>query len=203
MAKEAEEEGVGQTPGRVVAPEMVEVTSEVMEVVPVVVGIASEVAEVAPEIQVEGGATGLETRGEEQPQGGLAPQRGGVRPKYSIYHAPTVSGRLEGEEGPARMAADLLLGVVDEGAVRSAARFYETELLRGLCSAQMEATTLAGALLRKAAAAKAKWEETKVQLASFKKKSAGWKKAARSACTRGGGRGSKGEENGSVGDCAA
>ncbi|GMP40189.1 hypothetical protein CsSME_00010734 [Camellia sinensis var. sinensis] len=103
-----------------------------------------------------------------------------------------MSGRLEGEEGPARAAADCLLGVVDEAAVRSAARFNEAELLRGLCSAQMEATTLVGALLRKAAAAKgevkpvkAKLEEAKAQLESFKKESAGWRKVARSACARG------------------
>lgn len=69
--------------------------------------------------------------------------------------------------------------------MHSAARFNEAELLRELCSAQMEATTLAGALLRKAVVAKAKLEEAKVQLAGFKKDNAGWKKAARSACTRG------------------
>ncbi|GMP60373.1 hypothetical protein CsSME_00023266 [Camellia sinensis var. sinensis] len=49
----------------------------------------------------------------------------------------------------------------------------------------MEATTLARALLRMATAAKgevklvkAKLEEAKAQLASFKKESVGWRKAA-------------------------
>ncbi|GMQ04446.1 hypothetical protein CsSME_00049856 [Camellia sinensis var. sinensis] len=89
-----------------------------------------------------------------------------------------MSGRLEGEEGPARAAADRLVGIVDEAAVRSAARFNEAELLRGLCSVQMEVTTLAGALLRKAAATKVKLDEAKAQLANFKRESAGWKKVA-------------------------
>ncbi|XP_028094547.1 uncharacterized protein LOC114294622 [Camellia sinensis] len=88
-----------------------------------------------------------------------------------------VAGRLEGEEGPARAGADRLVGIVEEAALRSAARFNEAEQLRGLCSAQMEVTTLAGTLLRKAGAAKLKAEEAKTQLAKLNKKSASWKSA--------------------------
>ncbi|XP_028101991.1 neurofilament medium polypeptide-like [Camellia sinensis] len=84
----------------------------------------------------------------------------------------SVAGRLEGEEGPARVGTDRLVGIVEEAALRSTARFNEAELLRGLCPAQMEVTTLAGALLRKAGAAKLKAEEAKTQLAKLKKKSA-------------------------------
>ncbi|GMQ05867.1 hypothetical protein CsSME_00050703 [Camellia sinensis var. sinensis] len=179
VAQEAGEEGVGEIPRRVVAPEVVEVASEVMKVILVVAAIAQE-------IQVECGATGPEPRGEEQPQGGLAPQGGGgVRLTTVIYHACAVSGRLEGEEGLARVVADRLVGIVDEAAVRSVARFNEAELLRGLCFAQMEVTTLAGALLRKVAAAKVKSDEAKAQLANLKRESAGWKKATRGVCSRG------------------
>lgn len=68
---------------------MVEVALEVVEIILVVVEIASEVAEVAkvaPEIQVECGATGPETRGEEQPQrGSCAPRRGG---EAKVCHLP-------------------------------------------------------------------------------------------------------------------
>ncbi|GMP50501.1 hypothetical protein CsSME_00017096 [Camellia sinensis var. sinensis] len=72
------------------------------------------------------------------------------------------------------------------------ASFTEAELLRGLCSAQMEATTLAGALLNKAAAArgevrplKAKLEEAESQLESLRRETVGWRKTAWSACVRG------------------
>ncbi|GMP94943.1 hypothetical protein CsSME_00044192 [Camellia sinensis var. sinensis] len=72
------------------------------------------------------------------------------------------------------------------------ASFTETELLRGLCSAQMEATALAGALLQKAVAAKgevmplkAKLGEVESQLGSLRRETAGWRKVARSACARG------------------
>ncbi|XP_028078005.1 uncharacterized protein LOC114279915 [Camellia sinensis] len=72
------------------------------------------------------------------------------------------------------------------------ASFTEAELLKGLCSAQMEATALAGALLRKVAASKGKvgplkvkLEEAKVQLESLRRKTAGWKKTVRSVCSRG------------------
>lgn len=111
--------------------------------------------------------------------------------KTGIYHAPVVSGQSEGE-GPARTAADRLLGVVEDAAVRSMASFTEAKLLRGSCSAQMEATTLAGALLKKAAVArgevgplKAKLKEVEAQLENLKRKRAGWRKTARSACVRG------------------
>ncbi|GMP42177.1 hypothetical protein CsSME_00011999 [Camellia sinensis var. sinensis] len=148
--------------------------------------VVSVVAEIAQEIQVEGGGTGPEPRGEEQPQRGPAPQGGGgVRLTTAIYHARAVSGRLEGEEGPARAAADCLVGIVDEAAVRSIAKFNEAELVKGLCSVQMEVTILAGALLRKAAAAKVKLDEAKAQLANLKRESTRWKKAARSTCSRG------------------
>ncbi|GMP35443.1 hypothetical protein CsSME_00007866 [Camellia sinensis var. sinensis] len=72
------------------------------------------------------------------------------------------------------------------------ASFTEAELLRGLCSAQMEATALAGALLNKAAAAKgkvrqlkAKLEGVEAQLESLRGETAGWHRATRSACARG------------------
>lgn len=174
MAKEAENGGMEETPGGVVVPEVVEIASERVEVVPIMVEIASEVARVVSEVQVEGGATGPEPRGGEQRQGGPAPQGGGVRLTTGIYHARAVAGRLEREEGPARAGADRLVGIVDEAAVRLVARFNEAELLRGLCSAQMEVTTLAGALLRKATAAKMRADEAKAQLAKLKEEHAGW-----------------------------
>ncbi|GMP83489.1 hypothetical protein CsSME_00037383 [Camellia sinensis var. sinensis] len=56
----------------------------------------------------------------------------------------------------------------------------------------MKATTLAGALLRKTAAAKgevkplkAKLEEAKAQFASLRRKTARWRETARSVCARG------------------
>lgn len=161
MAKEEEGWEVRETPGKVIAPEVVDIASEGMEVVPVVAAIAAGVARAAPEVQAEDGATGPGPRREEQPQGGLAPQGGGVSLTTAIYHARTVAGRLEREEGPARVGADRLVGIVEEAALHSASRFNEVELLRGLCSAQMEVTTLAGALLRKAGAAKLKADEAK------------------------------------------
>lgn len=82
--------------------------------------------------------------------------------------------------------------MVKDAFVRSVAGFTEVELLKGLCSAQMEVTALAGALLRKAAAAKdkvgplkVKLEEVKGQLESLRRETAGWKKIAWSVCTRG------------------
>ena len=155
-----------------VVPEVVDIASKGMEVIPVVVGITTEVARAAPEVQVEGGATGPEPRRGEQPQGGPAPQGGGGSLTTAIYYARAVAGRLEGEEGLVRAGADRLVVIVEEAALRSAARFNEAELLRGLCSAQMEVTTLAGALLRKAGAAKLKADEAKTQLAKLKEKSA-------------------------------
>ncbi|XP_028091291.1 uncharacterized protein LOC114291636 [Camellia sinensis] len=119
-----------------------------MEVIPVVVGIATEVAGAAPGVQVEGGATGPELRRGEQPQGGPAPQGGGVSLTTVIYHARAVAGRLEGEEGPTRAGADRLVGIIEE------------ELL-----------------LRKAGAAKLKTNEARAQLAKLKKESASWESA--------------------------
>ncbi|XP_028102310.1 flagellar radial spoke protein 2-like [Camellia sinensis] len=169
-----EVEGV---PGKVGGPEVVDVASEVMEVVPVVVAIAVGLVKAVPERQVEDEAAGPGPRREEQPQGGLAPQEGGIGATTTIYHARAVAGRLEGEEGPARAGADYLVGIVEEAALRSVFRFNEAELLRGLYSIQMEVTTLVGALLRKAGAAKLKTDEAKAQLAKLKKKSASWESA--------------------------
>ncbi|THG16967.1 hypothetical protein TEA_010501 [Camellia sinensis var. sinensis] len=112
-----------------------------------------------PENPMEGGATGVEEGVEQQPTGGLAPQ---------------------GET-----TADRLLGVVEDATVRAMESFIEAELLRGLCSSQMEPTTLAGALLKKAAYVKgeveplkAKLGEVKAQLESLRKETAGWRKTA-------------------------
>ncbi|XP_028116633.1 uncharacterized protein LOC114314353 [Camellia sinensis] len=79
MVKEAENEAVEETPGRVAAQEVVEVTPalEVVEVAPAVVEIALRVAKVASEVQAEGGAIGPEPMGGGQSQGSLAPQGGG------------------------------------------------------------------------------------------------------------------------------
>ncbi|XP_028110271.1 uncharacterized protein LOC114308802 [Camellia sinensis] len=76
------------------------------------------------------------------------------------------------------MAADRLLGVVEVAAVRSVAGFTEAELLRGLCSAQMKATALAGALLNKAAAAKGEVRKEREKLGEQKKL-----EEAQKACT--------------------
>ncbi|GMP71780.1 hypothetical protein CsSME_00030057 [Camellia sinensis var. sinensis] len=72
------------------------------------------------------------------------------------------------------------------------ASFTEAKLLRGLCSAQMEATAPVGALLNKAAAAKgevrqlkAKLEGMEAQLKSLKGETAWWRRVARSVCARG------------------
>ncbi|GMP75879.1 hypothetical protein CsSME_00032813 [Camellia sinensis var. sinensis] len=46
--------------------------------------------------------------------------------------------------------------------------FTEAELLRGLCSAQMEAMTLTGALLKKTAYAKGEVEPLKAKLEEVK-----------------------------------
>ena len=142
--------------------------SKVMEVVPVVAAIAVGGAKVVPERQVEDEAVGPGPRREGQPQGGLLRQEGGVG---------RTAGRLEGEEGPARAGADRLVGIVEEAALRSASRFNEAELLRGSYFAQMEVTTLAGALLRKAGGGKLKAYEAKAQLAKLKEKSASWESA--------------------------
>ncbi|XP_028108514.1 uncharacterized protein LOC114307325 [Camellia sinensis] len=98
--------------------------------------------------------------------------RGGVSLTTAIYHARAVAGRLEGEEGPARVGADRLVGIVEEAALRLAARFNEAELLR-----ELRVTTSAGPLLRKAGAAKLKANEAKAQLARLKKESANWESA--------------------------
>ena len=121
---------------------------EVVEVIPTV-----EVVEIAPTVQVEAGLTEAATSGREQVQKGPASQEGGVRLDTAIYHARAVAGRLKGEEGPARAGADRLVKIVEEPALRAASGYNEADLLRGLCSAQMEVTTLSGALLRKAGAA--------------------------------------------------
>ncbi|XP_028096974.1 uncharacterized protein LOC114296832 [Camellia sinensis] len=158
-----------------VAPTEVEVpvakdAPEVVEIIPTV-----EVVEIAPSVQVEAGVTEAVPSGREQVQKRPDPQEGGVRLATAIYHARAVAGRLEGEEGPARAGADRLVKIMEETALRVASGYNEADLLRGLCSAQMEVTTLAGALLRKAGAAKLKAEEARAQLAKLKKDSADWK----------------------------
>ncbi|XP_028091285.1 uncharacterized protein LOC114291630 [Camellia sinensis] len=145
---------------------------EVVEIIPTV-----EVVKIVPSVQVEAGSTEVVPSGMEQVQKRPDPQKGGVRPATAIYHARAVAGRLEGEEGPARVGADRLVKIVEETALRAASGYNEADLLRGLCSAQMEVTTLAGALLRKAGTAKLKVEEARVQLAKLKKDSADWKTA--------------------------
>ena len=200
LAKQVEGEGgeVEQTPEGVVvsAGEEVLVTKDTPEV-----AIASptvDVVEKTPVEQVGAGQVGGEPSGmlektsvvptevrlagvepsrREQTQGGSAPQEMGAGLGATTYHARAVAGRLEGDGGPARSVADRLVKMVDETALRSACGFNEADLLRGLYSAQMEVTTLAGALLRKAGAAKLKAEETKAQLASLQKESADWKTA--------------------------
>ncbi|XP_028066646.1 caldesmon-like [Camellia sinensis] len=142
-ANGAEGREVEGTPGRVGGPETVDVASEGMEVVPVVVGIAAGVARVVPEGQGEDGANGPGLRREEQPQGGPTPQGGGVGLTIAIYHARAVAGRLE---------------------------FNEAELLRRLCSAQIEVTTLAGV-------SKLKADKGKAQLAKLERERASWKAA--------------------------
>ncbi|GMP44087.1 hypothetical protein CsSME_00013185 [Camellia sinensis var. sinensis] len=143
---------------------------------------------------MESGAIGVEQRAEPQPKEGLARQGEGKRAglKTAFYCVPAVSRRVEGEGRKARMAANHLLGVVEDAAMRSVAGFTEAELLKGLCSAQIEATALAGALLNKAATGtgeerkeREKLGQVEAQLENFKKESAGWRKAARSACARG------------------
>ncbi|XP_028068483.1 cilia- and flagella-associated protein 45-like [Camellia sinensis] len=160
-----------------VAPAEVEVP--VAKDAPEVVGVTPtlDVVETAPTAQVGAELTEAAPRGREQTQKGLAPQEGGVRLATAIYHACAVAGRLEGEEGPARAGVDRLVKIMEEAALRSASGFNEADLLRGLYSAQMEVTTLAGALLRKAGATKLKAKEAKAQLAKLKKDSADWKTA--------------------------
>ncbi|XP_028078095.1 uncharacterized protein LOC114279987 [Camellia sinensis] len=145
---------------------------EVVEIIPTV-----EVVEMAPPVQVEAGVGEAAPSGREQVQRRPDPQEGGVRVATAIYHARAVAGRLEGEEGPTRAGADRLVKIVDEGALRAASGYSEADLLRGLCSAQMEVTTLAGALLRKAGATKLKAEEARTQLAKLRKDSADWETA--------------------------
>lgn len=170
-AEETEPKRMKQTPIVVETP-AVKDTPEVVGVTPTV-----EAMEVAPAIQVEVGSTGAVPSGREQTQRGPAPEGRGVGLGAAVYHARAVAGRLEGEEIPARAGADRLVKIVEETALRSASGFNEADLFRGLCSAQMEVTTLAGALLRKAGAAKLKAEEAKAELAKLQKGSAEWKAA--------------------------
>ncbi|GMP88587.1 hypothetical protein CsSME_00040517 [Camellia sinensis var. sinensis] len=186
---------VRESEGEPALKRMKEVTTE--ETPEVGLGEAAKGVEsgaTGPEEQMESGAIGAEQRAEPQPKEGLAPQgekeRAGL--KTAFYHVPAVSRRVKGEVREARMAADRLLGVVKVAVVRSVVGFTEVELLRGLCSAQMEATALAGALLNKAAAAKGKvgkerekLGQVKAQLENFKKESVGWRKPAQSVYARG------------------
>ncbi|XP_028060862.1 caldesmon-like [Camellia sinensis] len=170
----ADESGAKRARG---APTEVEVpvakdAPEVVEVIPIV-----EAVEIAQTGQVEAGLTEAAPSGRKQVQKGPAPQEGGIHLATAIYHARAVAGRLEGEEGPARAGADRLVKIVEKTALRAASGYNEADLLRGLFSAQMEVTTLAGALLRKAGAAKLKAKEAKAQLAKMKKDSADWKTA--------------------------
>ncbi|XP_028108991.1 uncharacterized protein LOC114307784 [Camellia sinensis] len=121
-----------------VAPAEVEVpvakdTPEVMGVTPTL-----EVVEAAPTVQIGVGLTETAPSGREQTKKGPAPQEGGVCLATAIYHARAVAGRLEGEEGLARAGVDRLAKIVEETALRSASGFNETDLLRGICSAEME-----------------------------------------------------------------
>ncbi|XP_028070412.1 uncharacterized protein LOC114272892 [Camellia sinensis] len=152
-----------------VAPTEVEVpvakdALEVVEIIPTV-----EVVEIAPPVQVDAGVSEAAPSGGEQVQKRPDSQEGGVRLATAIYHARAVAGRLEGEKGPARAGADRLVKIMEEGALRTVSGYNETDLLRGLCSAQMELTTLAGALLRKAGAAKLKAEEARAQIGDLLK----------------------------------
>lgn len=76
--------------------------------------------------------------------------------------------------------------------MRSMAQLTEADLLRGFYSAQMEATTLVTTLMNKAVRSKmeveplrAQLKETKTQLQNLRVKTTGWRRAAKSACSKG------------------
>ncbi|XP_028077394.1 tubby-related protein 1-like [Camellia sinensis] len=96
MTEEAWEKGVGVTSERVVAPEVQGNEGQ---------GGQEEEEHLSARTKalVESGPADPKKVMEQQQKGGPAPHERGVRVKYAIYHAPTVSG-------PARTAADLLLG---------------------------------------------------------------------------------------------
>lgn len=81
--------------------------------------------------------------------------------RTATYHVRVMAGCLAGEGGEAKVAANYLLGVVEDAAVWRMAQFTEADLLRGFCSAQKKTATLATALLSKAAGAKVEVEPLK------------------------------------------
>ncbi|GMP46659.1 hypothetical protein CsSME_00014721 [Camellia sinensis var. sinensis] len=122
---------------------------------------------------------------------GISKQKTGAALATALYHARVLAGRsVEGEE--ARVVADRFVGVMEDVAVQSMARLTEADLLRGFCLAQMEAATLATALMNKVACSRmeveplgAQLEEVKLRLQNLRVETAGWRKAARSACAKG------------------
>ncbi|KAI7998459.1 hypothetical protein LOK49_LG10G00511 [Camellia lanceoleosa] len=147
-------------------------TPEVARVMP-----TAEAEEVVPVTQVAGGVSSAEPSGGQQTQKGPAHQEGRASLSAAFYHARAVAGKIEGEVGPARAGADRLLQLVEGADLHAASRFNEADLLRGLCSAQMEVTTLAGALLRKAGGSKLRAERAEAQLAKLKVEKASWESA--------------------------
>ncbi|GMP43112.1 hypothetical protein CsSME_00012607 [Camellia sinensis var. sinensis] len=122
---------------------------------------------------------------------GASTPRTGAALTTALYHVRAFAGRSVEEEGKAKAAADRLVGVLEDVAMRSMARLREVDLLRGLSSAQMEAATLAAALLNKSAHVKMEIEPLRVQLEGVKRQLqklmeeiVGWKKAAQSAGTK-------------------
>ncbi|XP_028092351.1 calponin homology domain-containing protein DDB_G0272472-like [Camellia sinensis] len=113
MVEEAREKGVEATPKRVGVPDVQGDKGQ---------GVQEEEEHLSavPKVLVESGLAGPEEGVEQQSKGGPAFQGEGDRLTTAIYHACKVFGRLEGEEGPARAAADRLVGVVDEAAVEAA-----------------------------------------------------------------------------------
>ncbi|XP_028106107.1 uncharacterized protein LOC114305207 [Camellia sinensis] len=126
---------------------------EVVEIIPTV-----EVVEMAPPVQVEAGLGEAAPSGREQVQRRPDPQEGGVRVAMAIYHVRAVAGKLEGEEGPARVGADRLVKIVDEGALRAASG--NEELVRQ----KDEADSRIGDLLKELGEERARAEEDKGRL---------------------------------------
>ncbi|XP_028099518.1 uncharacterized protein LOC114299047 [Camellia sinensis] len=85
-----------------------------------------------PKVPVESRSAGPKEVMEQQPKGAPAPQGEGARLTTAIYHARAVAGRLEGEEGPARAAADHLVGIVEDAAGNIADRAHAELLAVGL-----------------------------------------------------------------------
>ncbi|XP_028117560.1 uncharacterized protein LOC114315175 [Camellia sinensis] len=88
--------------------------------------------------------------------------------KTAMYHACALAGCSTEEGGEARVAADCLVGVVEDTTVWSMARLTKVDFLRGFCSAQMEVATVAAALMNKATRAKVEVEPLRAQLERVK-----------------------------------